>query len=733
MSTVIDLSRSSPTEDSSRTSLQQHVSPARLVRLNPYASEVISLSDSDESDSDIILQKMQNAGRPKRVHLQSRAEGPVAGPSRSAASGTASSTRHSDTDFSRRDPASSGMENVFLVDVVPYAKGQSFQKPKRHQDDALSRAPSVPPDIIEVSHASVAAVQSQERVLNSDKVAPSPHLDPIDRIVAQVLEIIPDVSPPHALSLAQKYYSDYQSTTHETIVHALLEDPNYPKSERGKRKRAADDEGGQGKGKAKEPKIDYFSKDRPFTGGHAYMSLSMANDYPFIPIPHIRRVLLNSNHLYVPAFYQLRADCAADHPPFKRKAQASHLMKHKGAELYDEAFETERIWLTRRLQEESEEADEKFAAQIEEEELEKSEAEEGRFRVTFTSYRTTWFNALTRICFVKLARGDPLKKLLGTGRLSSFVWTNRVAKSTFINPKLNVIFPPRLMGLWERIKQEKAISQAQIEGLESCPFCSYSVVIENEQERLFRCESEECGIVSCRACKKEDHLPKTCKEMEADKKLDAKHYVEEAMTAALTRRCPKCKHPFIKTEGHFIDSVTRWRAHPATPCPVTSAVRSSPVTIISNQLIPTPVQRAQIHAYYGTPARPERTTRSVNDPACAHLNGSLTDMRNGQVAVAARNALQKYKLEHPDEVSGTLETDFPELLGSSTSRRRAANATRVALPGLPPLQPPPYEIAYHPGAPYNYPPPAAQNYRLAPVLPLGAHGARAPLPRRRRH
>jgi hypothetical protein len=132
-------------------------------------------------------------------------------------------------DFSRRDPVSSGIENVFPVDVVPYAKGQSFQKPKQHQGDALSRAPSVLPDIIEVSHASVPGVQSQERVLNSDKVAPSPPLDPIDRIVAQVLEIIPDVSPPHAHSLAQQYYPDYQSTTHEMIVHALLEDPNYPK------------------------------------------------------------------------------------------------------------------------------------------------------------------------------------------------------------------------------------------------------------------------------------------------------------------------------------------------------------------------------------------------------------------------------------------------------------------------------------------------------------------------
>jgi hypothetical protein len=61
------------------------------------------------------------------------------------------------------------------------------------------------------------------------------------------------------------------------------------------------------------------------------------------------------------------------------------------------------------------------------------EAEEGRFSVTFTSYRTTWFSALTRICFAKLARGDPLKKLLGTGRLY-------VDSSTFHRKELDSSF-----------------------------------------------------------------------------------------------------------------------------------------------------------------------------------------------------------------------------------------------------------------------------------------------------
>jgi TRIAD3 protein (E3 ubiquitin-protein ligase RNF216) len=83
--------------------------------------------------------------------------------------------------------------------------------------------------------------------------------------------------------------------------------------------------------------------------------------------------------------------------------------------------------------------------------------------------------------------------------------------------------------LWHRIKAEKDVEQAGIEGLESCPFCPYSVVIENEAEKLFRCENEDCRAITCRKCKKavrirfhsrlanadefvaQDHLPKSCK------------------------------------------------------------------------------------------------------------------------------------------------------------------------------------------------------------------------------
>jgi len=146
------------------------------------------------------------------------------------------------------------------------------------------------------------------------------------------------------------------------------------------------------------------------------------------------------------------------------------------------------------------------------------------------------------------------------------------------------------MALYERIKQRSEIEAAGLEGLEECPFCEFKCVIEAsmEEEKLFRCGNDDggCGVVSCRECKKVDHLPKSCKgtfffyifnsrvdsdrfyhiEMEEDKVLDGRHAIEEAMcmstifsfleflpipsiARALMRNCPKCQKAFIKEQG----------------------------------------------------------------------------------------------------------------------------------------------------------------------------------------
>ena len=75
-------------------------------------------------------------------------------------------------------------------------------------------------------------------------------------------------------------------------------------------------------------------------------------------------------------------------------------------------------------------------------------------------------------------------------------------KLPFSVSELGRFLAPKLLDLYHRIVQQKAIEAAGIEGLEECPFCEYKVVIENEQEKLFQCEREDCGAVSCRSCKK---------------------------------------------------------------------------------------------------------------------------------------------------------------------------------------------------------------------------------------
>ncbi|KAI0017601.1 hypothetical protein F4780DRAFT_577945 [Xylariomycetidae sp. FL0641] len=119
---------------------------------------------------------------------------------------------------------------------------------------------------------------------------------------------------------------------------------------------------------------------------------------------------------------------------------------------------------------------------------------------------------------------------------------SREQRALFLDKKLNTAL--------ERIEQETVLRMAGIEDLETCPFCPYAAECPPaDEDKEFRCDNPDCQLVSCRLCRKETHIPKTCAEAAADQGLDARHVLEEAMTEALIRRCNKCKHPFVKIEG----------------------------------------------------------------------------------------------------------------------------------------------------------------------------------------
>ena len=78
-------------------------------------------------------------------------------------------------------------------------------------------------------------------------------------------------------------------------------------------------------------------------------------------------------------------------------------------------------------------------------------------------------------------------------------------KLPFPDSELRRILPEKLHSLYERVRQQREVEAACIEGLEECPFCEFKAVLEVdvESDKLFRCQNEECGRASCRKCKKE--------------------------------------------------------------------------------------------------------------------------------------------------------------------------------------------------------------------------------------
>ncbi|KAK4188710.1 hypothetical protein QBC35DRAFT_495365 [Podospora australis] len=122
--------------------------------------------------------------------------------------------------------------------------------------------------------------------------------------------------------------------------------------------------------------------------------------------------------------------------------------------------------------------------------------------------------------------------------------------STFDNSQRELFLDEKLTIALDKIEQEAVLRLAGIENLESCPFCSFAAECPPiEEDKEFRCLGPECGIVSCRHCRQETHIPKTCEEASKEHGLSARRVIEEAMSAALIRKCNKCNTPFIKENG----------------------------------------------------------------------------------------------------------------------------------------------------------------------------------------
>ncbi|KAK0499446.1 hypothetical protein EDD18DRAFT_852256 [Armillaria luteobubalina] len=452
--------------------------------------------------------------------------------------------------------------------------------------------------------------------------------------LAQVLEIVPDVEPNFAQELIAKNLPTFGDKVVETVLHSLFEDASYPKVEKKRKAASGSSPGGSAAKKARvDDEVNYASTDRPFAGGHDYAELAIDQltlDFPNMPKPYLRKLLHAKGGFYAPTYLHIvreqKRGAKLDYIP-KKMLTRPRPVKGKGRAKVDAEFEREKTWLSRQ--------DVKEKAAVIEEEVPEGEGIE--CGCCFSEYP---FNKMVQCPDAHLFCSDCVTAYastqLGAHDVNILCMDQSGCKHPFPESELRRLLSPKLMELYERVKQRKEIEAAGLDGLEECPFCEYKCVIENPDEKLFRCGNEEtCGAITCRSCKKVDHLPKSCKEMEEDQHLDGRHAIEEAMTKALMRNCPKCQKAFIKEAGCNKMS-----------CPNCHTLSC----YVCRQVI-----TGYDHFNQQAPGAPI----ALKSKKCL-LWDSVDVRHSDEVKAAAERALAEYRRDHPDVEEADIRVDLPK-------------------------------------------------------------------------
>ena len=142
------------------------------------------------------------------------------------------------------------------------------------------------------------------------------------------------------------------------------------------------------------------------------------------------------------------------------------------------------------------------------------------------------------------------KTQLGLSRYKLECMHSSGCEAVFSRTERNRFLDSKTIESLERVQQQTELREANLPGLEKCPFCDFAAIcVEVEVDREFRCEKPECKRITCRLCKLDTHVPLTCEEYKKENGVSERRIVEEARTAALIRTCPKCKSSVLKDGG----------------------------------------------------------------------------------------------------------------------------------------------------------------------------------------
>lgn len=300
-----------------------------------------------------------------------------------------------------------------------------------------------------------------------------------------------------------------------------------------------------------------------------FSDMIMQQSFPEFYAEDLRRTFSEHGNCLYPAFLEVAATVASSNnrPPYRKKSRVTQIPRR-----YDVDALADRIRAS--ADQGEREALEEFRAlrEVQAKQRAESEVERKREEAEKTNLEVATLEgniADCGCCFVEYALnrmvhcdGETLhwfcrdcarmmaETQIGLSKYRLDCMSTDGCTGGFAMDQKEIFLDTHSMTALDRIEQEAVLREAGIENLETCPQCPFAAEYPPiEEDKEFRCLNPDCAVTSCRSCRKETHVPKTCAEAALDNGHSARHEIEEAMSAALIRTCNKCSAPFIKENG----------------------------------------------------------------------------------------------------------------------------------------------------------------------------------------
>eukprot|EP00611_Tribonema_gayanum_P019564 TRINITY_DN340_c4_g1_i1.p1 TRINITY_DN340_c4_g1~~TRINITY_DN340_c4_g1_i1.p1 ORF type:complete len:679 (-),score=238.88 TRINITY_DN340_c4_g1_i1:932-2968(-) len=140
------------------------------------------------------------------------------------------------------------------------------------------------------------------------------------------------------------------------------------------------------------------------------------------------------------------------------------------------------------------------------------------------------------------------ERLYGLGRAELSCMDSSGCKAQFPDEFLKRALPEAVYTKFQQKAASAAAAAVCGDALFACPKCGTQAEVPTGV-KVFACPQAGCGVQTCVECGEEAHVPFKCSEVESKKQTGGRLSVEEAMTEAKIRTCPKCKARFVKQDG----------------------------------------------------------------------------------------------------------------------------------------------------------------------------------------